>query len=386
MSTRYDLLTFQDAVEHLIDVFDLEGATREERTARRAILAAYSDLSGSRNWARYQRLLRITVDAQQDDGTVTYVAATRQLTLTGATWPTNVIYGEVVIDNAIYEVDTYVSSTVITLQEGFCPTADIASATDYMWQRDRYPLPDDFQSMARLIDITSKRELSPTIIDDVITYKLQTANHGEPIAFCVTAFTEFSGGLGIQFCPVPTTAKTFEGAYLASPRSLRTKVYATGSVACTAGSTTITGVGTAFLDVHVGSVIRISVDDTTQPTGMAGYSNGDQNPWREQLVIRSVESTTSLTTEQPAIHTLAAGKLFTISDPIDMDVGAMQEYFLRLAEAKFARMEGREDANKREGIANIALGEACAADRRNWNGIDPPQFRGPVRLADIAQR
>lgn len=385
MTTSYQLLTYQDVVEHVIDVFDLEASARSERNARKAILDAYRDFSNNRNWYRYQRGLRITTDAQQTTGTVTYVSATRLMTLADATWPANAIFGEVQIDTATYKPETYVSSTVLKMRADSCPTADISSATNYTWHRDKYALPDDFQSMGQMVDIANQRLLTILTIDDLITYKRTTRNHGVPEALAITALPEYGGGLAIQFVPTPSTARNYDAPYSASPRALRTKVYNTGTVSCTADSTAIVGSGTAFASLHAGAVLRISSDAIDYPTNMTGYSDGTQNPWAEQLVIKTVTDATNIVTEQPATQTLSACK-YTISDPCDMDVGAMQDYFLRMVEARFSRLEARKDRQEREAAAEMARLDACQADRRLWNTLPGPRIFGPLRLGDVASR
>lgn len=366
MSTAYDLLTYQDAVDHLIDVFNLDGSTRDERLCRRSIAEALSDLTGARNWLRYQRSFRVTTSANQSDGTVTYVSSTRLLTLSGATWPADAILGEVEIDGVIYKPETRQSSTVLLLRAEQCPSSDIASASEYVWQRDRYALADDFGSMGQIVCLQTKRPLDRCTIDQLLTHKRQTLHRGDPVAYCVTGLPEYGGGMGIQFSPVPTAARNFDAAYIAYPRTPRTKLENTGTVLCTADSTTVTGSGTAFASLHVGSVLRIA-STADDPTNFSGYSDGTSNPWVEQLVIKSVTSATVLVTEQPATQTLAAGRGYTISDLIDMDTGAMMTAFLRLTEARYCRMTARPDRGEREGAADRAFVEACMADRRNWN-------------------
>ena len=120
---------------------------------------------------------------------------------------------------------------------------------------------------------------------------------------------------------------------------------------------------------------------TALPTDFQGEIDKNRlNPYAMQRVIRSVESTTSLTLEQDADATLS-GSGYRISSRIDIEPGAMRSAFLRCCEAKFATQD-RKGQEQREARYERALVFAMAADQRSddrgGNGY------GPNNLADIA--
>ena len=99
------LFTYQDAVDHIRDYFDiadLDVTSRNYRAALRSVDQAYRDLPRKERWSYYERRFQKTTVAAQSTGTVKYdhTGGTyeRQLTLTGATWPTDARLYNILID------------------------------------------------------------------------------------------------------------------------------------------------------------------------------------------------------------------------------------------------------------------------------------------------
>lgn len=383
MSTAYQVPTFQDAYEHLLDVFGLASTTVNDRRARSAILQAFNDFTGTRLWTRYQKPLRIVTSARYTTGTVAYDhtggASERMLTLTDGTWPDWAELGEVQINLVIYPIDKRVSDTVVTLGVDLNPGADIASGTTYAIQRDLYALPDDFYQMGRLVDVASRLILYKEPPERLMLHKRINRTTGTPSGFAIVPHQKFTGGLALQIAPLPTSARTLDAIYFKRPHSLRTVLERTGTVTTVAGSTAVVGAGTAFKAIHAGAVIRFGEDGSNSPTSLAGFSEG-YYPYKDQQVIRTYTDATNLVLEQPATYSLSAVK-FTISDPLDMEAGAQITYFYRLIEARFARLDSRKDATEREAIAELARLKAMSEDNREVlnSGMD-----GPYSLADVA--
>lgn len=358
MSTAYEIPTFQDAYEHLCLVFGIQSTTINDRKCRAAVLQAFNDFVGARRWNRYQSLLRIVTSARQTSSTITYThtggSSERMVTLASGTWPTWAELGELVIDSVVYPVDKRVSSTVLTLYEAYNPGANVAAGTSYAIQRDTYSLPDDFYQMGRLIDVQSRRLLWFETPEEQLLRKRAVSWTGIPTGFAVVSHPKYTGGLAVRFDPIPTTARTFDGMYWRSPRSLRLVTYATGTVSVTAGTATVTGAATPAWTtqangIRPGAVIRFGLDGTNAVTSTQGYLSG-YYPFVEQGVIRSIDSATQITLEQATTYTHAAVK-YTISDPIDMEAGAQLNYFWRLLEAKYAQLDSRQDAAARAAVA-----------------------------------
>lgn len=386
--TNYPVFTYRDAIEHVVDVFaGQDAAYRTFRNARRAVDEAYRRLAARRNWHYYERIGHLTTEASQTTGTITYdhTGGTyeRMITLSGATWPTDARYWSLLIGRLRYDVDDYKSSTVLTLTEAANPGADLAS-TAYTLYRDAYPLPDDFMSMGRMVDVLSGIQMLTQVTpDSALVLSRAVLTTQLPHLVTITGALHYPGGLQAVFSPSPTTVRNYDFVYRSKGKPLTVEKETTGTVTMSAGGTTVTGVGTNFTSAMEGGVLRLSSDTGQLPTGPFGNIEASEvdNTYAEQFIIKSVASTTSLTTETAAVNAYSATK-FTISSRLDLETGAMLNYFLRLAEAHFARIEGREDRREREAAAEDAYLDAAGADKRSF--ADADGYKGPMRLRDLA--
>jgi hypothetical protein len=385
--TNYELLTFRDAIEHVVDVFaGPDAELRTWRNARQAVREAYRDLPTLKTWHYYARTQPITTQASQTTGTIVYdhTGGTyeRMITLSGATWPTDVRYWQLLIGRSRYEIEDRKSSTIITLEEWSNPGADLAS-TAYTAYRDTYPLPDYYLSMGRLVDVTSgARMLAQVNPDEVLVANRGVLTTSLPSMFAIIKAPHYAGGEAIQFGPSPTTARRYDAVLKAKGRPLTFEREYTGTISVPAGSTAVTGVSTAFSSAMAGSILRVGTA-ASLPTGPRGNIEASEadNPAVEQWVIKSVTDATHLTLESASVGTYAACK-YTISDPLDLDSSVMLNFFLRLCEAKFARLEGREDRFEREQKADAEYRNAAASDNRSF--AQDESYRGPFRLRDLA--
>lgn len=388
--TTYKITTFRDAIEHVVDVFaGQDAAPRTWRNARRAVEAAYLKLPTMRAWKYYERIVPIATVASQTTGTIVYDHSggtyERMVTLTGATWPTDVRFYGLLIGRLRYAIDDYKSSTVITLTEDQNPGADVAS-TGYTLYRDTFPLPSYFLQMGRLIDTLSGARILQQVTRDEVT----VANHGLltsslPSMYNIGPSPHYAGGMAIQFAPSPVTARNYDAVIRSKGRPLVIEKEYLGTLSITAGSVAVVGVGTAFTSGMAGSILRVPPDDSNDllPTGPMGSIEASEidNPPQEQFVIKSVTDATHLTLETAAVNAYDATK-FTISDPLDFDADSMQVYFQRLCEAQFSRLEGREDRRERQQAADDEFFAAAASDNRSFAQTEP--YRGPLRLGDLA--
>lgn len=377
--------TFEDAVDFVLDSFGMERSARNLRNAKRAILAALNELPNKRNWAYYYRRFPIVTVEPYSTGTVTYDhtggSHERQLTLSGGTWPTWAAFGTVNINRNFYNVESRKSDTVLTLDSVTNPGADL-SASAYQIFRDNYPLPDDYLAMDRLVDLTgvglALTHVSPGDYHQAARIQRQL---GMPTYFTIQRSLDERSKNALFFGPPPRQIRSYEFMYRAQPRALRTERYATGTV--TNSGTTITGVGTAFTQDHVGSVIRFSSNGNA-PTSVVGNLQADDNQFSEQRTIVSVESATSLTINNATTQNYS-GVGYTISDPIDIEPAVMLLVFQRLAEYHMSVYE-KDDPNKiayRQRVADMAMRDAVSADQKVF-GSNPQMSIGPIRIRDIA--
>lgn len=344
-----EIWTFQDAVEHLLDAFDVNRTARAYRHARRGVLSAMRRLVSYHDWPYYHRTHVIKTEAAQTTGTVIYDHTEgtyeRQLTLTGATWPSWAVYGNIKIGNVDYRVATRESDTVITLDPSANPGADVASTT-YTLFRQRYPLPLDFRSKTEAFNLNNHYPLDA--VSPGQSYAERQYLYNAPNESWQTTIVDdpdYLGALAIEFSPAPLTALDYGFVYKREPRRMAIEKYATGTVGITFDSTQVDGTSTAFTSSMVGSIIRIS-SDADEPTSEVGSPDSDTlHLPAHTRTIMEVANATTLVVDTPISET-DTGRGYTISDPIDVHYGTMLDAFLRLCEAEYARLSRRKDASQ----------------------------------------
>lgn len=369
MASETILYTYQDAVEHVLDVYELERTARNVRMARRAVFNAYTRIVNVHRWSYLDRRLQVRTEASQTTGSITYdhTGGTyeREVTLSGATWPDSVEFGKIIIDSVRYDIATQESSTVITLTVDSNPGSDVAAGTSYIWFRSTYPLPIRFHRASPVVDIANS--YAPSYVTPNVLLQYQSGNYSpsRPQWYTFQNEDEYYGGMSIKFAPPPSEARTYDFMAEVRPRQLRTENYSTGTVSCSAGSTTVTGSGTTFSADHVGCVIRFS-SSATAPTSQFGTVDDGNNPYFAQRIIQSVSTTTSLTIDtQASADTALSGVAYTISDPIDIEAGPMWVYFQRLIEEEFAKLERHKDLETHVALSDRELIVAMGADHKN---------------------
>jgi hypothetical protein len=366
----FQALTFWDACDYVLDqVVGGAASPRNRRLAVDAVREAYAELPMRRNWRYYYRSWTVQTVASQTSGTIAYDytggSSERMMTLTSNTWPSDVTKYAIYIAGIRYTIDTRVSSTVITLGERDCPTTDIDAGTSYTLTRDTYEIPDNCRTVFYLHDTNAPGRLLPCVEPSDIEHEQRIMrNTSLPLMFGCYRSELYSGAMAIHFAPSPSSVRTYQGHAIFWPQPLKVLEYTNGTVATTSGSTTVTGTGTTFTQDHVGCIVRVSATaDPSIPTDLQGETYKDRlNPYALQRVIKSVESTTSLTLEQAADATLT-GSGFRISSKIDIEPGAMRNAFLRCCEARFSTQD-RKGAQEREARYEKALTLAMCADQR----------------------
>ncbi len=349
VSYAQELLTFQDAVEHVCDVFDVPRDSRSQRLAIKSIVKAYRMLPTMHGWPYYRRPLVIQTVAAYSTGTIAYDytggAYERMVTLTTGTWPTWAGFGVLRISNVDYPILQRVSSTVITLDTRRCPDADVASGTAYTIFRNRYPLPLDFRRHDRIIQSGSNRELCIVDAGLAAANTLFSGGTSEPYLACIIEDENYQGGLALMVSPAVNSATSLSFLYERKMRPLVTEKYDTGTLTIVADSASITGVGTTFTDAMIGAVLRVSVDGNP-PTPLEGsIASATPNPADYTRIVMGVSSATVLLVDE-TLGESASGRAYTLSDPIDV-TDLMIDVFLRLAELEYAKLSGREDVPER---------------------------------------
>lgn len=372
------LTTYQDLVDHLVDY--LGGATSDEvvRYARRAAQDAYNELPAVFNWSYLYTRGRITTNAPQSTGTIAYTNSSLTVTLTGATWPSWVVQGVIVINNIPYQIATNPTATTITLPPQNNPGADVAAGTAYTLYMDAYSLPIDFTQTDEIVNVNQGLRLS--FEHPSLWLMMQRIYRGPatPRLYSIFGSTAFFGAMSCRLYPPPDNTYFLDFVYKRRPRPLSVPLYIAGTVSTTSGSLTVTGSGTSWDTSMIGSVIRFSAPaNNVAPTGPSG-----ENPFAYERTILSVSGTTSLAVDaDPAVT--QSGIAYAISDPLDIEEGAMLSFLLRLAEKQMRRGRRLPPVAGEEEAYAESLARACEADNRSSMRQSVGDNSYPRRLKDF---
>lgn len=366
------LWTFQDAVDNLLDQHEVERTGMNYRHARRACIEALRTLQSYHDWTVYRQVFTLSTVASQSSSTATYdhTGGTyeRMLTIAAGTWPEWAAFGMVSIAGEHYHVEDRKSATELTLTANSNPGADVAAGTTYQIYRSAYPLPVNFRKIIQIVDTDQQRQVGQ-LLDSEQHYLSRTVfqDPDTPWYFTIRGDQEYYGSLSLHLTPPPSSAKFLDILYIRTARDLVIDNHSAGTVAVTAGSTTVTGTSTAFPEDCVGSIIRFS-ETSTAPTGIPGTFGGStpvDNRYFAQRVITARASATSLTIDQAVSSSTAlSGDAYTISDPLDIEYHSMFGAFMALAEAEFCRLAGRKDWKDRAAHARQKVLEAIETDSR----------------------
>ena len=312
------VLTYSDLLDYITSLNDGGARSKDLRVYKESILGSYRDLSMTAEWDYYLGEGRIDLVANYNTGTVAYDhtggANERQLTLTGGTWPTWIKFGRVRFNETVYKVESRVSSTIITLDSVFNPGEDVASSTTYESYRSVYSLPSD---MWRLYDVAVEKSywvtyyISPT---EWLQRERFVQSFGQTWAWTIMRDPDNDNLWALWVDPSPETAEPLGFIYRRRPRTLRWAGVETEARTYTAsgssGASTLT-TSTGLPSSMVGSVIRLSSDTTTHPTGLAG-----DNPYNEQHKITAISGTT--VTIDGTLGQAYTSTTIVVSDPVDM--------------------------------------------------------------------
>lgn len=374
-----NLTTFKDITERLADY--LGGANEKDaRDYRRAARDALREIADSFPWGYYVTQGRLNVFGAYSTGTIAFDltggAYERLLTLTDGTWPAWAADGTVEIGGLQCEVEQRISDTLMTLTERACPGEDVDAGTSYSLWRDSYPAPSDFYKP--ITGLLTSSNFDPEYIEAP-----SLGDRCRPLRPSIPSYTivgdpNYLGVLAFRFDPAPSSDQSYEYWYRRSPRDLTIESYSDGTVEVADGSAVVTGTGTSFSQKHVGTVLRISSDDSV-PTSYAG-----DNPADTERIVLSVESATSLTVDSEYVAA-ASGKAFVLSDPVDV-AASMRDYLYATIRYRLAIERSRMDGLKNLAIEkDMAMKRSVAADNkstagRRWVGRDEDFERYPVKV------
>jgi hypothetical protein len=380
-SLSSNLITFDEAVERVLDVFGVQRSARNERNAVRAVMEAYGDMPQKYDWSYLRTKLVLKTNPTITTGTAAYdhtgnVLGERIITFSTGTLPASAELYSLVLDSVHYEIEKRIDDTHVQLTERSNPGADVAATTFTLYQ-DGYLVPLDCQGIGRLYDVALRAPIDPASPDDALLMR-QSFITGQPRAYSFRSLPRRMAAMAIYFTPIPSSARSYEALYMRRPRPLTVVNYSTGTLSVTSGSTSVTASGTTLTQRHVGTVVRFGTS-ALAPTPLAGGLS-DGTPFLMERIVKSVESATAFTLDAAADADFSAVK-FTMSSPIDI-VPEMESYFYRECESQYAIIEHREDKADFIALASNALREARGADNRNQ--APSRVVYGPLTLADVA--
>lgn len=376
------LYTYSDIVSHLQDYMGDLNDGRSKRYAKRSATDGLRELSNIHPWTYYKGTTRITTVASYGTGTVDFDytggANERQLTLTDGIFPLWIEDGCVIINTIPYEVDERISDTVITLTRASNPGQDVSDAT-YTAYRDTYPLPVDFVSADRALNLLRTFEMQYVTPKDWLTSQRWLRTPTNVWYYTILGDQNYQGAMALKLAGAPSSVEVVDLLYRRRPRQLRYHEYKEGTVTATSDSATVTGTGTQFSAFMVGSVIRL-YDDTEYPTN----EEGDYPAYVERTII-DVSSDTVLTVDLEIPDTYTAVK-YVITDPIDIDKQTMLGAYKRTCEKLIEVQRQGDNLDSVVSGWNAEIRMAMAADKRYTGtsvaGVGFPGGTG--RLSDDA--
>jgi hypothetical protein len=256
----------------------------------------------------------------------------------------------------------------VQLQQATAKVDDFAGSPYQIFQ-ESYPLPVDFSACDEvyIVGIGTLMQYVPP--GEYFRHQRIHVGPAVPHVYTFTGDPRRYGSLSVLFYPPPLTEYTVDYNYRRQSRALSMHgtspvvAYSTGKVTCTiaGGQLLVSGTGTAFTPDMVGAVIRFAgTANGSVPTGQGGTS-----PFFAQRIVSTYTNPSAITIDQP-IGTDLTGVPFAISDPVDLEPGAMSTYFLRECE-KQARMIFRAETTKDEAKEyRDALTSALEADMRHY--------------------
>jgi hypothetical protein len=371
--------TAHDMIQSLRDYCGAQSSGFLERDARRALIDAYREYQSDHNWTYYQKHGRIQVYGKYTQGSVTYTQATQQITLSGGVWPAWAGRGYIRIgtgtgipmpSNPTSGVTAYlainrISDSILQLDPILNPGQDITPPCAYTLYEDTYEMPDDFQASDQwYADVAwgGMTYVRPNQWLQVTRYYFSFSNTPRYFTFKTSPWTQ--GRLALSLFPFPDQDRTLDSMYRKRPRPITISDYNSGTISGAAGTNTVSGNGTVWTPAMVGSVFRVGGMPLPDRSNLPTNFEGDV-PYAEEHMITAYNSGTQISIDTP-LQATYAGVLHRISDPIDVEDGAMMDAFRLCCEKKIARQRSMKTFAQAAASFKEALILAREADERSF--------------------
>jgi len=345
-----EIITLCDMTSAILDrCMAPVGDTRTIRLIISAIQQAMRDLPKRNKWNYYKQLLRFTVTAQVSPA-VTYTESNKTMVITdGSTWPSDVVFGEVMYNNIYYKVVDRVNNTTITIDTpglGADYTGTIA------WNRSRYTFSRTFTKIDYLINLATR--LPIMYMDTATFYERQRLIRfsGIPTLFTMQGSTA-PGYTDIVLCPPAISPYTYEGLVTVIPHVPKIYKVTANDGAITSGTKSFSSATGSFPADCTATVLRIYASPSDIPFGTPVFES----------IVRSRDSATALTLETAPTSTYS-GASYVLSSMLEIDTGLMQTMVENLSYANYCQNHDHKGLAQAEAISKKTLLEAIAADTK----------------------
>ena len=372
MSVQIPLYTYADLEEHVVDFMGANVTNEAMRDARRAIQNALRVFTTAHRWSYYYQRGRIVTNPQfpgvvginQPPGlvpTITYTQNNLQATLSTGTWPAYAPFCTILINAIEYKVAALISTTVIQLSGNSNPGMDLPAGTSFNLYQDCYPMPADFSATDEIINATYVLPLEYVHPNQWLSHHRIIYSPATPFRYTITSHPQYYGVMAARFFPAPDQVYNMDFMYARRPRQCIQENVNAGTVSISANPNMgVLGTGTNFSGQMAGAILRVSGSATQLPTSVVG-----SNPYIYERVVSSVSDATDLTIDAP-IDTNISGSRYVISDPVDVEDGAMLTAFLRCIEDQVSRARKMKDRADATSAYRQALTLAMEADSRSF--------------------
>lgn len=354
------LWTYRDLIDRLIIFGEAGTQSQMWQNYRLAVDEAYRWVVYRRPWRYLLKHYEVAMTGPYSTGTIAYTESSRQVVLTGGTWPTWAANGHLRVAGQFYDVYSRDSNTQLTLAPNTTPGIDLAALTGYELYQSVYTLPGDYRKLFLPENTQSLWQSSYVEPNNWFTLERHIGAVGIPNRWTVMRDPKLMGSWAIYVYPHPAVQMTEGFLYQSTPRPLRVSGYGANDYAGTvsiSASASVIGSGTHFTAADVGSVLRVGTSTTAAPDGYTGV-----NPYSEQGIITAVSSTTACTLGAAFTGTYTTVK-YVKSDPVDVPE-SMIEAILSRARWTFLKNKPSDPRVSREyeRMANDALIAACEND------------------------
>lgn len=359
------MLTVSDLMSHLAIQIDTVLAGSLEAKVRNAVLNAWGRLMGMHAWAYFHRMGTLLTYAGQSDGTVSFDVATRTLTLTDATWPSNAVARHVRLGGKWYPIWRRTSSTVLTLFEGQHPIADLTDEA-YLLQQVMYPLPYEVSDVVQLLDGSqSFPTMRLNLLDTFQILGNDAWSASIPHRYSLVADSANPQRWNLWIPVEQTTDIVLQYMYVVRKPPNAIARVRRGTVSVASGVATFSD--PVITTDWTGVLLRVAKNDSGHPTGEFGDMPGNAVELNQdcyELRVQSVTSTTICTVHD--ITASATDANYNASTMIDVGDGPMHVLLQRLCESEYGvrTVGGHTEAMVSASRLGVAFNEARNSDGR----------------------